>query len=111
VIELLSLFAMAVGVLCSTVGALGLLRFPDIYTRLHANTVLVVGGVIVLLIGAALSANSPPLSIKILLIAAFIFVTNPVGAHAIARAAHRSGVPLWRGSVCDALQGETKWKR
>jgi multicomponent Na+:H+ antiporter subunit G len=47
-------------------------------------------------------------SLKALLIALFLFITNPVGAHAIARAAHKSGVKLWPRSVVDKLEEEEK---
>ena len=107
-IEIIAYALMAVGTACTLIGGIGLLRFPDVYNRLHANTVLVVGGVITLIIGGAVFAHSWILSVKALVIAGFLFLTNPVGAHAIARAAYRSGVKLWKGSVADELKGEGK---
>lgn len=107
-IEMLAYALMTLGVFCSLVGGVGLIRFPDVYTRLHANTVLVVGGVMVLLLATAIFAHTWSFSVKAILIAVFLFITNPVGAHAIARAAHRSGVPLWKESVSDALREEAK---
>jgi len=67
-----------------------------------------VGGVIMTLLGAGLLTGLSVYSLKALLIAIFLFLTNPVGAHAIARAAHKSGVKLWPRSVVDKLEEEEK---
>ena len=84
---------IAMGSIISVIGAVGLIRFPDIYTRSHAQTVINVGGTCLILIGVVLEA---PLfsfySIKSILLVVFIFLTSPVGSHAIARAAYKSGV-------------------
>jgi multicomponent Na+:H+ antiporter subunit G len=84
----------------------GIVRFPDVYNRIHANTVVVVGGAIMTMIGTGIVGGLSIFTIKALLIAAFLFLTNPVSAHAIARAAHRSGVKLWQQSVVDKLKEE-----
>ena len=99
---------LGVGAFCALVGSLGILRFPDVYNRIHAQTVVVVGGVILSLIGVSLVEGVSPYTLKALLIALFLFLTNPVGCHAIARAAHKSGVRLWPRSVVDKLK-ERGW--
>ena len=77
----------------SVIGAIGLVRFPDIYTRTHAQTVINVGGTCLLLLGIFFEAPFLSLySAKSLLLIIFIFLTSPVGSHAIARAAYKSGV-------------------
>ncbi|MFN4133119.1 MAG: monovalent cation/H(+) antiporter subunit G [Candidatus Hadarchaeales archaeon] len=103
-IELVSWGFMIIGAACSLIGTIGLVRFPDVYTRLHANTVVVVGGAIMLIIGATLSTGLSAFLLKGVVIAVFLFLTNPVGSHAIARAAHRAGVKLWYKSVADKLK-------
>jgi multicomponent Na+:H+ antiporter subunit G len=80
------------GSVISVIGALGLLRFPDIYTRSHAQTVVNVGGTCLILIGVSLGNFLSLYSVKSLLLIIFIFLTSPVGTHAIARAAYKSGV-------------------
>lgn len=85
------------------IGAVGIVRFPDFYTRVHANTVVIVGGSILLILGAGISGGLDIFTVKAILIALFIFLTNPVGSHALARAAHKSGVKLWSKSVVDKL--------
>ena len=105
-IEIIAYILLAIGAFCALVGAMGIVRFPDVYNRIHANTVVVVGGVIVTLIGVSVLEGISLYTLKALIIALFIFLTNPVGSHAIARAAHKSGVKLWRRSVVDKLKEE-----
>ncbi len=103
-IEIIAYVLLSVGAACSLIGAMGIIRFPDVYNRLHAQTVVVVGGVIVTLIGASVLQGFSSYTLKALIIALFIFLTSPVASHAIARAAHKSGVKLCRGSVVDKLE-------
>lgn len=83
---------MCIGVVTAIIGSLGLLRFPDVYTRTHAQTVCNVGGACMILLGVFLQDFLSIISIKSLLLVVFIFLTAPVGAHAITRAAHKSGI-------------------
>ena len=81
------------GSVISIVGAIGLIRFPDIYARTHAQTVVNVGGTCLILIGVVFESPLFSLySIKSVLLIVFIFLTSPVASHAIARAAYKSGV-------------------
>jgi len=105
-IELVAYVLLGIGSACALIGAVGIVRFPDVYNRIHANTVVVVGGAIMTMIGTGIVGGLSIFTIKALLIAAFLFLTNPVSAHAIARAAHRSGVKLWQQSVVDKLKEE-----
>ncbi len=83
---------MVVGVFFSFASAVGLLRFPDVYTRLHAGTKALTGGAFFVLAGVALQSSSWQATVKILLIAGFFLATNPVATHAIARACYRHGI-------------------
>ena len=73
-------------------GALGILRFPDFYTRVHAATMLSVGGVSLALFGVALGGYGALYSLKSLVILAFLLLTAPTSNHALARSAYRTGV-------------------
>jgi multicomponent Na+:H+ antiporter subunit G len=106
VIEFVAYVLLGIGSACALIGALGIVRFPDVYNRIHANTIVVVGGAMVMMIGAGIIGGITIFTLKALIIAIFIFLTNPVSAHAIARAAHKSGVKLWRQSVVDKLKEE-----
>lgn len=105
-IELVAYVLLGIGSACALIGAMGIVRFPDVYNRIHANTVVVVGGAIMTMIGAGILGGLSIFTLKVIVIAAFLFLTNPVGTHAIARAAHRSGVKLWKRSVIDKLKEE-----
>ncbi len=118
IITILIYIFLAIGVFFDLLAAIGLIRFPDVYTRLHAGTKCTTFGSIflsgaVILYGLREWYIHPdggigsilPIHVFIALIA--ILVTNPTGAHAIARAAHRSGV-LPVGAVIDDLQDDEK---
>lgn len=92
---------IGIGIFFNVLAGVGLLRFPDVYTRLHAGTkcttfgsIFLIGSVV--LIGLKMwwekDTNGSVLALHSALALIAILLTNPVGAHAIARAAHRSGV-------------------
>lgn len=107
-IESLGILLIGVGVVFDLIGTVGLVRLPDIYNRLQAATKCVTLGTIALLVGAALFAGVGSLAVKAILCAIFVVLTSPVGAHAIARGAHISGIRLWEKSVEDAYLEERK---
>ena len=76
------------------VAVVGMLRFPDVYTRYHAGTKGVTAGNLLILSGVAIVEWSPVIGLKLLIIAVFFMMTNPIGTHAISRAAYRSGSAL-----------------
>jgi multicomponent Na+:H+ antiporter subunit G len=84
-------------------GSIGIIRFPDVYTRLHAATKASTLGVASILIGAFIymAYDEHIISGKLILGIIFVLLTAPVSGHMISRAAHRSGVKLWEGSVKD----------
>lgn len=82
-------------------GALGVIRFPDVYTRLHASTKCDTGGSISILLGVAVSIGLTMTSVKILSILLLIFLLNPVASHALARASHKYGVKPCEMTVVD----------
>ncbi len=103
---------LAVGVFFNLLAGIGLLRFPDVYTRLHAGTkcttfgsIFIIGSVIILGLKTWYlgDVNGSVLAIHSIAALLAILLTNPVGAHAIARAAHRSGV-MPANAVIDELQ-------
>lgn len=83
---------MAIGGVVAIIGAIGLIRFPDVYTRTHAQTVCNVGGCCLILLGVFLEKFYSLYSIKALFLIVFIFLTAPIGAHIIAKAAYKSGI-------------------
>jgi multicomponent Na+:H+ antiporter subunit G len=102
----IGLAIIALGVLFNFLGCLGMVRFPDLYNRLQAGTKCVTLGVCLILLGTILVSESYPTQLKAVLCAVFILTTSPVAAHALARAARLSGIPLWKESVVDQFERE-----
>ena len=92
---------IVVGLLFDVLGTIGLVRLPDIYNRVQAATKCVTLGTCFILSGVLVHDGFSSLGIKALVCAAFVLLTSPVGAHAIARGAYISGVKLWDKSVVD----------
>lgn len=87
---------LSLGVLFLLLGAIGILRFPDCYTRMHAAGKCDTLGSLLIVSGLAFYHGLSLDSAKILFIAVFIFLTSPTSTHAIARAALRRELPHWR---------------
>ncbi len=100
----LSYIFIAIGVLFNFIGCLGLIRMPDIYNRLQASTKCVTLGTMGIMFGVFLNSGINAVGIKALLCVLFLLLTAPVAAHALARAAHKSGIKLWEKSVCDEYE-------
>ncbi|GAB4481454.1 MAG: monovalent cation/H(+) antiporter subunit G [Anaerolineae bacterium] len=88
--QLVGLIVLWMGVLFSVIGVIGLIRFPDVYTRLHASGKVSTLGLLGLLVGAALLLPNAVLELLALLV--FTVITGPVASHAIGLAAHRQGI-------------------
>lgn len=88
----LAIVFIAVGVFFMFVASLGILRLPDLYSRLHAPTKAATLGLACLLLALALVLPFGAVITKAVLALLFIAATAPVGAHILARAAYRSGV-------------------
>ncbi len=104
--EYLGMAFIVIGIAFDFFGVLGLVRLPDVYNRLQAATKCVTFGSAGILFGVFLLQGFNDFGFKALIGIAFIFLTSPVAAHAIARAAHRSKIPLAEGSVCDHYQDD-----
>ena len=92
IIETLSWILMVGGGALTAIGALGMLRFPEFWSRLHAASVAESGGVILLLAGMCLQAGWSLVTVKLIFIGIFLFITGPTATHAVANAALVSGL-------------------
>lgn len=92
--EGLSIVFLLLGLFFCLVGIIGLIRFPDVYTRIHASGKVSTVGLVGLLIGTALAM--PQVTLKAAALAIFVVLTAPVASHAIASAAYRQGIPIGR---------------
>jgi multicomponent Na+:H+ antiporter subunit G len=93
---------MGIGAAFLFLGGLGIFRFPDVYNRLQAGTKCTTLGAVCMIIGVGIA--EPTWIFKTAVIAAFILLTNPISAHALARASRKCGVKLWEKSVVDKWQ-------
>lgn len=89
---ILSWILIIAGSAFTLVGALGILRFPDFWSRLHAASVTDSAGVILLLAGMSIQAGWTLIAAKLVIIFAFLFITGPTSTHAVANAALVSGL-------------------
>ncbi len=85
--------------------ALGIVRMPDLFIRMHAATKSGTLGVSGMILAIAVHFQDFGVAIQALLVILFLFLTAPVAAHLIARAAYRVGTPLWGNTVVDELRG------
>ena len=108
--EIIGMAFILVGIAFDFLGVLGLVRLPDVYNRLQAATKCVTFGSAGILFGVFILQGFNNFGFKVLLGIAFIFLTSPVAAHAIARAAHRSGIPLTKETVIDQYQEDNELK-
>ncbi|RJX26254.1 MAG: monovalent cation/H(+) antiporter subunit G [Dethiobacter sp.] len=97
ILNIASAVLIFLGVFFFTVGVIGLLRLPDVYTRLHATTKCDTLGAGLILLGLFLQGNVF-IAIKLLLIIVLLWITNPTAAHVIAKASYCSGIPMSENS-------------
>lgn len=95
----------AVGLALMLGGALGLLRFPDLYTRLHASSVSNGAGVLVTLCGLAVASGDGAIAVRLLLLGALVMAIGPTLNHLVASAAHASGVTPISGAYAAPRPG------
>ena len=89
------------GATLGLLAAIGVLRMPDVFTRMQASTKASTLGLGCLLAGVTLRNPEFSFAVRAASIGAFMLITTAVAAHVIARAAARSGAPLWEGTQVD----------
>lgn len=105
--NILTILLAVGGMFFLAVGVVGLYRLPDVYTRLHATTKCDTMGAGLVLLAIAFQSAFPE-AIKLVIIALFIWVTNPTAAHVIAKAAWVTGFPPIKKFDHDYARGESK---
>jgi multicomponent Na+:H+ antiporter subunit G len=93
-----------VGLGFSLSGAVGILRMPDLYSRIQCSSKTVTMGalpvLVALVVGEGVVSNYAS---RALIVAALLLIVNPAASHALARAAYKTGVPMWPGAVRDEV--------
>lgn len=86
------------------IAAIGVWRFPDVFTRMQAAAKAGTLGVGCLMAAVAVRFGELTVTAHVVVIVLFLLLTSPVAAHRIARSAHRIGSPLWEGTHRDELR-------
>ena len=102
----LSTLLLALGTFFSLVAAIGVLRFPDLFLRMHCSAKSATLGVSCIMLGAAVHFGDLVSYTKAVAAIVFLLVSAPVATHVLARAAFYAGVPLWKGTLSDELSGQ-----
>lgn len=111
-IEVIVSLLVLIGAFLSLLGGVGIIRFPDVYGRLHAATKSATLGVISIMFAAFFYFLFVEgiFSGKILLTIVFVFLTAPVAGFMISRSAYNVGIELWHKSTQDDLAKAFKEK-
>ncbi len=110
VADVIASVLMAVGAGWTLLGVLGLIRFPDVYTRLHATGLGSTGGIALLLVGVVFhfATRSVTLSVLAALTLVFVLLTYPLATTATISAAHRTKAPRVASTTADELEEDEK---
>lgn len=109
-IELIGAILILLGSILSIISAIGIIRFPDIYSRAHAATKTTTVAVLITLIGVFIYFFFAEgfVSIRLILGILFVFLTAPVSGHLILRASYRAGVKMADSTIEDELKDVIK---
>lgn len=103
--EAITAFFLIAGAGFMLLAAVGILRMPDLFSRMQAATKTSTLGAGSMFLGVAVFYGDLGIVSRSILVILFLFLTLPVSAHMIARAAYFVGVPLWEGTIVDELDG------
>lgn len=92
ILDIASWISFGLGAFFLIVGAFGMIRLPDFWSRLHAAGVIDTLGAELIVLGMLFQAGFTIVAVKLLLIGAFVFLTSPTGTHAVANAAFVAGL-------------------
>jgi len=106
IVEFIAALFMLTGSVMAVISAIGIIRFPDVYTRSHAGTKSSTLAVLLTLLGAFIyfAVAEAFVSVRLLLGIIFVFLTAPVGGHLISRAAYRAKVKMADSTTEDELR-------
>ena len=105
-IEIIVSVLLIVGSLLMPLAAIGIMRMPDFFTRMQAGTKASSLGAALLLIAFPLHFGQVSFFTRALAAILFIFLTAPIAAHMLSRAAYLRGSEMWEGTVRDEWQGK-----
>ncbi|MGW0231290.1 monovalent cation/H(+) antiporter subunit G [Actinopolymorpha singaporensis] len=93
------------GLFFSLSGVTGILRMPDVYTRIQCSTKNITMGALPALVALVVGMGAlTTYGSRALLVAGLLLLINPIASHALVRAAYKSGAPMWGGAVVDQVR-------
>ncbi len=95
---------MVIGALFMSLAGLGIIRMPDLYSRISAATKASTLGAAFLLLSVAVKFQEPAIVVRMIAVIFFIALTAPISAHIIGRTAYLTGIPLWEKSKIDEFK-------
>jgi multicomponent Na+:H+ antiporter subunit G len=104
--EIVVIFLMVLGTIFIFLAAVGLLKMPDVFLRMSASTIAATLGVSSILIALAVHFADFGITVHVIGTNIFLFLTVPVGAHLMGRAAHKAKYHQWDKTVVDRLKGK-----
>jgi len=107
IVDIIAVVIAALGTGLILVAGLGMVRMPDLLTRMHASSKAGTLGATLILLAVAITIPGTAVTMRVVLIVLFLFITAPLAAHMIARAAYRSGTPLSKETVLDEYQAQS----
>ena len=102
--DIISAVMLLIGAYFMLIGAVGLVRMPDLFMRMSATTKSVTLGVSFMLGGAVVHFNDLGVGARVIATIVFVFITAPIAAHMIGRAGYARQVKLWEGTIADELR-------
>jgi multicomponent Na+:H+ antiporter subunit G len=103
--DLIAAVLLLIGASFLLLAGIGMLRMPDVFSRMQASTKASTLGVACILVAVAVHFNDLGVTMRALATSVFFLLTAPVSAHLMGRASYFLGVPLWEGTVRDELRG------
>lgn len=105
IIDILSFIVIGCGCFFIATGSIGLVRMPDLYTRLHATSIIDTVGAGLLLLGMMFQAGFTLITVKLIILLVLFFFTGPVASHALAQAARHDGIePILTDTPADTAK-------
>lgn len=109
ILDAVAAILLIAGTALMALGALGLLRMPDLYTRAQASAKSGTLGLAIVFLAVALHFHTISTTSEALAVIAFAFLSVPVAAHMITRATHAAGTDIWPAGSHDELRDEQHW--
>jgi multicomponent Na+:H+ antiporter subunit G len=104
--DVIVMVLVVLGAAFNLLAAIGIVRMPDLYTRMQSATKAGTLGVACLVLAAAVHFRVALVAVEALLVIILLFITAPIASHLIARAAYVIGVPMWSQTERDDLRDQ-----